>query len=413
MNRFFERMHGQRRAILCGLLALTVVGYALGLRLPAAILPEVTFPRIKVIAESGERSGDEMLREVTRPLETSLRRVPGLLEMRSITSRGSTEINLDCSWSSNMDLTLQRVQAQVAAVRDAMPTGTSIDARLMNPALFPVLGFSLVSPGHGLAELRDVATLQIQPELSRLPGVAEVVIQGGGQLEARVTLDPTALEAHGLDAKCVADALTKTSTLESVGLLESNRELYLGLADARPPNLEALANVPIPVPDGAPARLGTLGRIALEEAPQFTRYAAQSSEAVLVNVLRQPSASTIDVAREARRWFDEHRSVLPSDTRIQVFYDQSDLVRDSVTSVRDSLIVGAVLAVILIILFLGSWKLGWTALIVLPASVGLTLFGSSLSHQSLNLMTLGGVAAAVGLVLDDASVVVEHLSHRA
>src|SRR5439155_9444085 len=150
----------------------------------------------------------------------------------------------------------------------------------------------------------------IKPELSRLPGVAEVAIQGGRQLEARVTLDPVALEAHGLDAKQVADALQKTTELQSVGLLEANRELYLGLANARPPNLDTLASVPIPVPDGIPVPLRALARITLEEQPEFTRYQAQSREAVLVNIMRQPSASTIGVAREVRQWFAEHRSLI-------------------------------------------------------------------------------------------------------
>ena len=138
MKSLFLGLRLQRRAIALAVCGLTVLGMGLGVRLPAAILPEVTFPRISVIAESGERPGEEVLRSLTRPLEEALRRVPGVREIRSITNRGSTEINLDCAWGSNMDLVLQRVQSQLSSVRNKLPDGTSIDARVMSPALMPV-----------------------------------------------------------------------------------------------------------------------------------------------------------------------------------------------------------------------------------------------------------------------------------
>ncbi len=413
MTRFFELLRIQRRAIFLAAALLTGVGVALGIRLPAAILPEVTFPRIKVIADSGELPGEEMLRSVTRPLEESIHRVSGVVEMRSTTSRGSSEIDLDCRWGSDMNLALQRVQAQIDAVRHELPPETTVEARLMSPALFPVLGISLASKTRSLAELRDLADLALKPELARLPGVAEVVIQGGRKLEARVTLDPAALQARGLTAAGVADVVRRSNEIRSAGLLDLNHELYLGLVDARPPDLTALAAIPVPVAGSAVVPLGDLGRISLEEAPEFTRYAAQSREAVLINLLRQPSASTIGLARATRRWFADHRGVVPPDVSVQTFYDQSDLVRSSVGSVRDSLLVGAILSIIVITIFLGSIPLGLAGAIVLPGAIGLTLLGLTLTGQTLNMMTLGGIAAAVGLVLDDAIVVVEHLAHRA
>ncbi len=381
-------------------------------RMPTSILPEVTFPRVKIVANSGELPSEVVLREVTRPLEESIQRVPGILEIRSTTSRGSAEINLDSRWESNLDLTVQRIQAQIEAIRTRLPQGTTVDVRLMNPTLFPVVGFSLTSDHVSLAELRDVADMVLRPELSRLPGVAEVVNQGGRKLEARVTLDPVALESRGLDAAAVADGVRKASTLESVGFLEANSQLYLALVDGRPRDLKSLDSLTIPVPSGPPVRLGQLGRISLEEAPQFVRYRANSREAVLVNLLRQPSASAITLSDAAHRWFAENRDRLPRGVHVQTFYDQSDLVRGSIGSVRDSLIVGALLAVLVIMIVLRSRRLGLAGAAVLPASIALTLVGLSAAGQSLNMMTLGGIAAAVGLVLDDGIVVVEHLAAR-
>src|SRR5258705_6160367 len=190
--------------------------------MPTPSVPEVACHRVKLIADAGELPSEVVMREVTRPLEESIRRVPGITEIRSTTSRGTAEINLDSRWGSDLDITVQRVQAQIEAIRRQLPSGTVIDVRLMNPTLFPVLCFSLTSDKVSLAELRDFADQIMRPELSRLPGVAEVVNQGGRRLEARVTLDPVALESRGLDAAAVVDGVRKIATLESGRVLQSD-----------------------------------------------------------------------------------------------------------------------------------------------------------------------------------------------
>ena len=413
MSRFFAAVHAQRRAVALLFSAALLLGVFAVLRMPASIMPDVTFPRVTVIADAGELPAATMVRLVTMPLEAAVRRIPHVREVRSITSRGSAEMNLDCDWGSDMNLTLQRVQAQIEAVRGGLPAGTSLDARLMSPRLFPVLGYSLVSRTLSPAQLRDLADFTIKPELSRLPGVAEVVVQGGRPLEARITLDPARLRARGLDVTRVAEAIRRSTLLASVGLLESNGRLYLGLADGRPHELDDLRDVAVPAASGPPVALRDLGRVELAEAPAFVRYRAQGREAVLINLLRQPAASSITLADAARRWFHDQRGRLPADLELQVFYDQAELVRGSVDSVRDALVFGALLALLVIVLFLRSLGLGLAAAAVLPGSTALTLLGLSLMGQSLDMMTLGGIAAAVGLVLDDAIVVIEHLAHRA
>ena len=412
MKRFFAGVHAQRRAIAVGFAAVVGLGVVAALGLPTSILPEVTFPRITILAESGEQPSETMLRTVTRPIEESLHRVPGVGEIRSSTSRGSAEITVDGAWGSDMNLMLQRVQAQIATVRSVLPSETVIDARVMNPTLFPVLAVSLTSDRVSLARLRDVAVTMLKPELSRLPGVAEVIVQGGRRLEARVELNPAALQARGLDAASVAEAIRSSSALASVGLMETNAQLYLGLADGRPTDLASLEAVPIPTPAGAPVPLGQLGRVALAEAPEFVRYRARAREAVLVNLLRRPSASAVELSDAAHRWFADNRGRLPGGITIETFYDQADLVRASAGGVRDSLVVGALLAILVVITALGSLRLGLAGAIVLPGSIALTLIALAATHQSLNMMTMGGIAAAVGLVLDDAIVVVEHLATR-
>jgi multidrug efflux pump subunit AcrB len=409
---FFEGVRAQRRAVLFAFVVLLAIGAWAGLRAPKAILPEVTFPRITVIADAGELPAEQMLRAVTRPLETGVRRVPGVRELRTATSRGSMEMNIDFSWRTPMDLALQRVQASLDAVRGELPAGTTVDARLMSPALFPVLAYSLSSSTRSLAELRDLALFQLRPELSRLPGCAEVVVQGGRRYEARVTLDPGALQARGLDAAAVADHVRRATQLESVGLLESNRELYLGLADDRPNDLASLGRVSIPLADGTHVPLSTLGQVTLAEAPEFTRYRTEGAEAVHLNLLRQPTASTVTLADAASAWMRAHARELPPDVKVRVIYDQSLLVRDSIAGARDALLVGALAEVLIVMLFLGSLRLGLTYALGLPGAIAITLIVLLLAGGSLDMMTLGGIAAAIGLVADDAIVVVEYLVHR-
>jgi len=412
VRRFFEGVRRQRRAVMFAFVVLLVMGAWSALNAPAAILPEVTFPRITVIADAGELPSEQVLRAVTRPLESSVRRVPGVRELRSTTARGSVEMNIDCTWKTPMDLTLQRVQASLDAVHGSLPPGTTVDARLMSPALFPVLAYSLDSPSRSLAELRDLAVFELQPELARLSGCAEVVVQGGRRYEARVTLDPGALQARGLNAAAVAEAVKRATQLESVGLLESNRELYLGLADDRPEDLAALERVSVPLADGTRAPLGSLGRVTLSEAPEFTRYRTNGADAVHLNLLRQRTASTVTLADAAREWFQTHRRELPPDVRVRVIYDQSLLVRDSIAGTRDALFVGTLAEILIVMLFLGNLRLGLTRALVLPGAIAITLVVLRLAGHGLDMMTLGGIAASIGLVADDAIVVVEYLAHR-
>lgn len=413
MKRFFLGVHAQRRAVALLFAAAIVLGVFAAMRMPASILPEVTFPRITVIADAGELPAAVMTRTVTMPLESAMRRIPHVREIRSTTSRGSAELNLDCDWGTGMDLALQRVQGAMESVRGTLPAGTTLDARIMNPTLFPVLGLSLVSDRQGPAEVRDFADFTLRPELARLPGVADVVVQGGRPLEARITLDPARLQSRGLDAAQVADAVRRSNVLESVGLLETNGRLYLGLADGRARDLDDLRAIAVPVAGGTHVPLGAIADVTLEPAPVWTRYQAQGREAVLVNLMRRPDASALTLTASVDRWLREHRRELPPGLRTQVFYDQSLLVRGSVGGVRDSLLVGALLALLVIVLVLRDVRLGLAASVVLPGSIALTLVGLHLAGQSLNMMTLGGIAAAVGLVLDDAIVVIEHLAHRA
>jgi multidrug efflux pump subunit AcrB len=412
VTRFFEAVRAQRRAVLFAFVVLLAMGAWAGFRAPAAVLPEVTFPRITVIADAGELPAEHMLRAVTRPLEAAVRRVPGVRELRTKTSRGEMEMNIDCTWQTPMDLTLQRVQASLDAARGSLPPGSTVDARIMTPALFPVLTYSLSSPSRSLAELRDLRCSSCSRSSRACPAAPRwwcrrPALRGAGDARPALPPGPRPRCRDRGDGGAALDA----ARIRGIAGVEPRALSRIG---RRPPgDLASLENVPVPLPDGTHIPLGTLGSVTLAEAPEYARYRTDGSDAVHVNLLRQTTASTVTLEHAAREWLRTHRHVLPRDVQVKVIYDQSVLVRDSIAGARDALVVGTLAEILIVMLFLGSLRLGLTRALVLPGAIAVTLVVLRLAGHGLDMMTLGGIAAAIGLVADDAIVVVEYLAHRA
>jgi CzcA family heavy metal efflux pump len=403
---------GERRgAILALALALAVAGVAAALRLPASIFPSVTFPVVKVIADVGEEPAARMMPTVTRPLEEAILRVPGIRRVLSTTSRGSTEISGHFEWGTDMQLALQRVQGEIGRIRTDLPNETRVDVEWMNTAIFPILGFAITSPTRGLSDLWDLAEFRLKPELVRIPGVAQVQIQGGRKREFQVRLDGRALAARRLSAADVVEAIRKNNQVLSAGLTEANHELYLTLVDGRAEGLDALSRIAVPVPEGVSAHLSELATIAAADAVSYVRTSADGRPAVLVNIVRQPSANTVAIAESIRRLFRDRPDLLPPGVTWSNFYDQAEFVSQSVRGVRDAILIGVVLAALVLLVFLRSVRLTLVAVLTIPVCVAIVFLLLSATGQTINLMTLGGVAAALGLIADDAIVVVENI-HR-
>jgi CzcA family heavy metal efflux pump len=402
----------RRGAIFLLSLLLAAGGVFAAFRLPSSIFPSVTFPVIKVIADVGEEPAAQMMTTVTRPLEEAILRVSGIERILSTTSRGSSELSGHFQWGTDMQVALQRVQGEVARVRSSLPADTEVDVEWMNTAIFPILGFALTSDTRSPSELWALAEYGLKPELVRIPGVAQVQVQGGRRREFQVRLDARALEARGLAAPNVVEAIRKNNQVLSAGLTEANHELYLALVDGRASGLETLASIPVPVPaGGVPAHLGDLGTIVADDAVSYIRTTADGSPAVLVNIVRQPSANTVAIADAIRLLFRDRPNLLPPGVRWSTFYDQAEFVSQSVRGVRDAILIGVGLAALVLLVFLRSFRLTLIAILTIPLCVAIVLLLLSATGQTINLMTLGGIAAALGLIADDAIVVVEKI-HR-
>ncbi len=390
---------------------LSAAGVFLAIRLPAAIFPAVTFPIVKVITDAGEEPASRMMPAVTRPLEEAIHRVPGVRRVLSATSRGSSEISAEFAWGTEMQVALQRVQAEVARIRPDLPADARIDVEWMNTAVFPILGYALTSDTRSEADLWELAEYTLKPELIRVPGVSQVQIQGGRKREFQVRLDPASLAGRKLAPGDVVDAIRKNDRILSAGLVEANHELYLSLVDGRADGLSTLADISLSIPGGVPVRLGDLGTISVGNAVSYIRTTANGRPAVLINVIQQPSANTIAIARGIGDLLAEHPDLLPKEVRWTPFYDQAEFISHSVHGVRDAIVIGVVLAAFVVLLFLRGLRPTLVAVSTIPVTVALVLLGLAATGQTINLMTLGGIAAALGLVVDDAIVVVENI-HR-
>jgi cobalt-zinc-cadmium resistance protein CzcA len=382
--------------------------------LPASIFPSVTFPLVKVIADAGEAPAAHMMPTVTRVLEEAILRVPGIRLVRSTTSRGSTEIAAEFTWGTDMKTALNRVQAETERVRPDLPPQTRVDVQWMNTAIFPIQGYALTSNTETQAQLWDLAQYTLKPALIRIPGVSQVQIQGGRQREFQVRLDRSALAGRALAVSDVLQAIQENNDVISTGLTEQNHELYLTLVTGRVRGLDSLGRIAVPTPGGPPATLAELGQVTVADAVSYIRTTADGQSAVLVNIVRQPSANTLAIADGVRRVLREQRDLLPRDVRWTNFYDQAQFVSDSVKGARDAILIGVALAGLVLLVFLRNLRFTLIAVAAIPLTVAAVGLALGVAGQTINLMTLAGIAAALGLIADDAIVVIENIeSHHA
>jgi len=404
---WFQRLS---RPILFLTISLALVGAYLAFSIPVAVFPNTDFPRIVIGVDNGVTPIDQMLVTITRPLEEAVNSVPGLQKVWSTTSRGSAEVDLFFDWDSDMILTLQRVDAVVARLQAELPPSAKVETHRMTFAGFPIIGYSLTSDTVPQSKLWEIATYDLKPRMNRLDGVATVVVQGGRVPEFQVTPDPARLLSAGITVPDILEAIRRTNLIDSPGLIDHDHQLVLGLVSGQVRTPEQIGQIVVKnSAAGLPIRLGDIGRIAPSVAPSYTLVTANGKPAVLVNVNRQPTSNTLQVANEVHGLIQELAPSLPAGVHLEPFYDQSTLVRDSIGSVRDAVLVGIILSSVILVLFLRDWGTSLVAGLVIPVTLLITFVVLKVTNQSFNLMTLGGLAAAVGLVIDDAIVVLENI----
>jgi CzcA family heavy metal efflux pump len=394
-------------AVLC------VAGIFSARNTPSSVFPETNFPRIVVTINNGIMPANEMMATITRPIEEAMKSIPGVTSVRSQTGRGAAIINVSFSWGSDMHQAELYVGSQLSNIRSDLPSSASTDVSRVSFSLsYPIMGISLASPTRSQMDLWETANYTIKPLFLQIPGISAVEILGGRQPEFHVVVDPLKLQAANLSMQDISDALTQNNLVAAAGMMVENYHLYLTTVNGRVQNADDIGNLVVAVRNNHPIQIRDLAAVARGPAPAFMNMTAQGREAVLFNIESQPNASVLQIADELKQDMAQLRQQLPPDMHLAFFYDQSQFVRDSVSSVWSAIIFGLILSVVILYFFLKNWGSVLTAIVTIPICVLMTLVIMKLMNMTFNMMTLGGIAASIGLIIDDAIVVVEAMCHR-
>ncbi len=407
--RLFNLISSHRKAVYFLAAVFSIGGIVSLFQMPISLFPNIDFPRIVMIADNGEEPADRMMIEVTRPLEEAARAVPGVVLVKSATSRGSSQIDVNFEWGTDIIQALQLLQGRVSSIRNELPPTVSIDVERMNASVFPIEGFSLTSDSLDQVQLRDLAYYVIRPALVRINGIAEVRITGGKEREFLVEVNPAKLQSYGLNISDVSSSIGKTNFVSATGLVERNYQIYLSLVDGLYDGLDDIRNSVINFKNGIPIKVEDVATVEPSEKIEYIRVTADGKQAVLVNIIRQPGGNSVEIGKRVRAELTSLKDVIPQNVHFKYFYDQGDFISSSIGSARDSILVGLFLAILVIFAFLRSFRIGSVAVITVPAVFATTVLFLHIFGYTLNIMTLGGIAAAVGLVIDDNVVMIENI----
>jgi CzcA family heavy metal efflux pump len=408
LNNFFT---SHKKPISLLLFIILLAGGFAYSKLKTSLFPEITFPKIKIIADAGLQPVNKMMVTVTKPLENAIKQVPGLDYVRSTTSRGSCEISAYMNWNADINLSQQQIESRIAQIKNQLPAETNVTVEKMNPSILPVSGYTLGSHNLSEIELKQLAVYTVKPFLSQVSGISDIRVIGGKNKEYWVVLNPQKMSALGITPDVITNTLTQTAFIKSNGYLSDFKMLYLTVTDASVNTMDQLENLVISNNRKRVIQMKDIADIQINPGVEYTKINANGHAGVLVAVIKQPDANLVDLSDAMTLKVAELQKVLPEGVTIKPYYVQADFVNESVHSVKDSLWIGLALAIIVAIIFLRSIKASATILITIPITLGLTMMVLYGIGYTLNIMTLGAVAAAIGLIIDDAIVVVEQI-HR-
>lgn len=409
MKNFFVTHKNPVVVVLLIILAGGIFEYT---RIQSSLFPEVTFPKIKIIAENGLQPINKMMITVTKPLENAIKRIPNLETIRSTTSRGSCEISAYMTWKSDIDLSKQQIESAINQVKNDLPVGTNISIEKMNPSILPVLGYVIEGKSKSNIELNLIANYIVKPFLAQEQGVADVRVIGGRTKEYHIELLPQKISSLGLTPAMIENTVSQTNFISTNGYLTDYNRLYLTVTDASVKNIEELQNLVISNDGKRVLRLQDIANVRVSEQTQYIRVNANGKSAVLIAVVKQPNANLINLTNGVvNKVVELNKTILPKGVSLKPYYIQADFVSNSIKSVNDSIWIGLFLAIVVAIIFLRSFKSSAVILVTIPITLALTYIILHLLNYNFNIMTLGAIAASIGLIIDDAIVVVEQI-HR-
>ncbi len=410
--RFAAWTDRHRRSIFVLAAAVALAGLSAALSLPIGLYPDASFPRVRVSIEACSQPASEMVLQVTQPVEQRVRAVPGVVNIKSVTSRGSAMLTVDFAWGTDMTTATLGVSAALAQLVPSLPPGVSFTALRMQPNVFPFMAYALTSHDVSLVRLRDLAKYQLVPLLSVVSGIAHAQVQGGDIGEVEVSADPRRLAAYHLTLSDLVKAIGQSASLQSVGRVQDHHLLYLLLTSNTVHNLGDVRRIVLRAGPGFVLHLSDVAHVTLGVEPQFLDVDANGKQAVTLLLYQQAGSDMVSTAHAVEKALAGFRSQIPPGVRLTKWYDQSTLVLSAAGSVRDAILIGIVLAAIVLFMFLRNGRITLLAITIVPAALAASVLALSMFGLSFNIMTLGGLAASVGLVIDDVIVMIEFIAHR-
>jgi heavy metal efflux system protein len=399
------------KPIIFVLLALLVLGGFSYYQSATSLFPEVTFPKIMVIADNGEQPVDKMMITVTKPLEIAIKRVNGITMVRSSTSRGSCTIEAFFNWKVDISMAKIQLEARISEIKNILPPGVNFVIESMNQEVYPVMGYTLESDKYGQVELKNSALYFVRPRFAQVPGISNVVVRGGKTKEFVIEPDAAKMIPLGITPQTILDVLGSTNFIESNGLLSDYRRLYLSVTDTQIKDIGELKNSIIKNDGHRIVRLSDIAGVDLQEQQEFIRINANGHDAVVLDLIKQKEVNLVDFAQQTEARAAEIQKQLPNGMVLRPYYNQSAFVENSIGSVMKAIYEGLILAILVVILFLRSFRASVSIILIIPVTLALTLTVLRLAGITLNIMSLGAVAASIGLIIDDAIVIIEQI-HR-
>jgi len=410
---FASLLERHRPALLCVAIALALVGLAAGFGVPVGLFPVTSFPRIRIEIDAGSMPANQMLIQVTQPLEEQARALPGVVEVVSTTSRGSAEIFVDFPWGWDMNQALLRVDSAFAQTLPDLPAGTTYDAIQMSPnVLMPFVSYALVSDQASAVALRRLAQYQIAPLLTGIPGIRRVGVLGGQTPEIEVTVSLDKLRAYSLTLADVTQALSNTNQLTAIGRLEDNDRLYLTIGNNAFSSAQSVGQVPLRTGKNGIVRLADVAQVQNGTVPQWLLVNDNGKPAVTIDVYQQDQADSLSLEKTVDSTINSFIARQPG-VHLYRWYDQTQLVRSSISAMAEAIVIGLIFAALVVLGFLRNWRAAAVAMIIVPMSLLITVLVLYVLGMTFNIMTLGGLAAAIGLLIDDVIVMIEHIARRA
>ncbi len=388
---------------------LTVAGVFSYTRMQTNLFPEVLFPRITIIADAGQLPIDRMMITVTKPVESAVKRVQGVTVVKSSTSRGVCTIDVFFNWGLDTYSKKLQIESRINEIKNFLPPGVNLSIEAMNQSLFPVYGFTLESAEHSQVALRDQANLLLRPIFSQVRGISNVVVRGGRAKDFVVIPDPVKLSSLGLTPTTFITVFNSNNFVLSNGYVSDYRRLYLSLTDTRVSSLETLQDIILKNDGNRIVRLKDVATIQIQEQQEFVIINANGSNAVLVDIVKQPGINLIDFANDVEERAKEAKKILPKGYELKPYYNQSAFVGDSIDSVVRTIYEGLFLALIVMIIFLRSWRSSLVVMLTIPVTLAFTILVLYLAGITINIMSLGAIAASIGLIIDDAIVIIEQI----